>query len=110
MIYRKAETSCISFPLGGIGSGSVGLAGNGSLVDWEIFNAPDKGSYNALSHFAVRAEEDGKVTDFRILNGDLAPHYMGNYNHEPSCRNFFCPPAVPWSWQWQARSSALPQI
>lgn len=32
----------ISFPLGGIGTGSVGLAGNGRLIDWEIFNRPNK--------------------------------------------------------------------
>ena len=44
MIYDKKKTSCISFPLGGIGSGSVGIAGNGALVDWEIFNAPANGN------------------------------------------------------------------
>ena len=36
MIYQGDTLREISFPLGGIGSGSVGLAGNGSLVDWEI--------------------------------------------------------------------------
>ena len=33
MKYRKDKTSCISFPLGGIGSGSIGIAGNGALLD-----------------------------------------------------------------------------
>jgi hypothetical protein len=94
MIYRKNKTSAIIFPLGGIGAGSIGLAGNGSLIDWEIFNAPSKGSYNGLSHFAVRAEEDGKVTDFRVLNGDLAPHYTGNYYYEPGHFGFGYGPAM----------------
>ena len=36
MIYEKKKTSCISFPLGGIGSGSVGIAGNGALcIPWD---------------------------------------------------------------------------
>lgn len=94
MIYSKAKTSAISFPLGGIGSGSIGLAGNGALIDWEIFNAPAKGNYNGLTHFAVRAEEQGKVTDFRVLNGDLAPHYMGDYHAAPGHRGFGYGPAT----------------
>ena len=94
MIYRKNKTSAIIFPLGGIGAGSIGLAGNGSLIDWEIFNAPSKGSYNGLSHFAVRAEEDGKVTDFRVLNGDLAPHYTGSYFYEQGHFGFGYGPAM----------------
>ncbi len=94
MIYEKKKTSCISFPLGGIGSGSVGIAGNGALVDWEIFNAPAKGSYNGLSHFAVRAEEDGKVIDFRVLNGDLPPHYIGDYSFDRGHHGFGYGPAT----------------
>ena len=94
MKYSKDKTSCISFPLGGIGTGSIGIAGNGALVDWEIFNAPAKGSYNGLSHFAVRAEEDGKVVDFRVLNGDLAPHYMGEYTFERRHQGYGYGPAA----------------
>ena len=37
-VFSGRALSEISFPLGGIGSGSIGLAGNGRLVDWEIFN------------------------------------------------------------------------
>ena len=40
MIYNKVKN--ISFPLGGIGTGCIGLAGNGELNDWEIFNRPNK--------------------------------------------------------------------
>ena len=56
-LYRGRKTSQISFPLGGIGSGSIGLAGNGRLIDREIYNRPNKGSVNGFSHFAIRAEE-----------------------------------------------------
>ncbi len=77
MIYRDEKMNEISFPLGGIGSGSVGLAGNGLLVDWEIFNKPNKGSFNGFSFFAVKAETGGKVVDARILIGDKSPPYGG---------------------------------
>ena len=65
-VYEGAKTAQISFPLGGIGAGGIGLAGNGRLVDWEIFNRPNKGSVNGFSHFAVRAERDGQVLCARV--------------------------------------------
>ncbi|MCX6047355.1 MAG: GH116 family glycosyl-hydrolase [Chloroflexi bacterium] len=76
-IYRGAKTNQISFPLGGIGSGSIGLAGNGRLLDWEIFNRPNKGSVNGFSHFAIKAEANGQLRDARILHGDLATPFQG---------------------------------
>ena len=42
MIYEGRNTNEISFPIGGIGTGSIGLAGNGRLIDWEIQNKPIK--------------------------------------------------------------------
>ncbi len=77
MIYRGEKTKEISFPLGGIGTGCIGLAGNGSLVDWEIFNKPNKGSRNGFTHFAVRAESGGKVLDVKAVMGDELPPYTG---------------------------------
>ncbi len=76
-IYRGSHLNEISFPLGGIGTGCIGLAGNGRLVDWEIFNRPNKGSVNGFSHFAVKAECAGEVLDARVLHSDLHPPYSG---------------------------------
>ena len=42
MIYEGKNLKEISFPLGGIGTGSIGLMGNGNFTDWEIFNRPAK--------------------------------------------------------------------
>lgn len=75
--YKNEKTRAISFPLGGIGSGSIGLAGNGRLIDWEIFNRPNKNSVNGFSHMAVKAERGGEVLDARVLQGDLDPPYTG---------------------------------
>ena len=77
LLYRGARTREISFPLGGIGTGCIGLAGNGRLIDWEIFNKPNKGSTNGFTHFAIRAEAGGEMVDARVLNGDLQPPYSG---------------------------------
>jgi non-lysosomal glucosylceramidase len=90
--YRGAKTKEISFPLGGIGTGCVGLAGNGRLVDWEIFNKPSKGSTFGFTHFAVRAEAGGKLLDARVLNGDLLPPYAGSYTQGPFNTYGFGPP------------------
>ncbi len=74
MYYGKEKSSAISFPLGGIGSGCIGLAGNGSLCDWEIFNNSNKNSLLGYTHFCVRA---GKK--FRVLQGDCFEPYTGHY-------------------------------
>ncbi len=76
-VTKKKATSQISFPLGGIGSGCVGLSGNGHWIDWEIYNHPGKRKFNGCSHLAVRAGKDGKVVDFRLLHGDEPPPYQG---------------------------------
>lgn len=77
--FTGKKTREISFPLGGIGSGCIGLAGNGRLMDWEIFNRPNKGSVNGFSHFAIKAEKKGTLLDARVLNADLQKDFMGQY-------------------------------
>ncbi len=69
-VYTGKSLEEISFPLGGIGTGSVGLAGNGRLIDWEIFNRPNKNSVNGYGRFAIKVLRDDKCIDARVLNGD----------------------------------------
>ncbi|MGN1408936.1 MAG: GH116 family glycosyl-hydrolase, partial [Eubacteriales bacterium] len=71
----------ISFPLGGIGSGSIGLSGYGSLVDWEIYNRPNKCGDNGYTHFAVKATREGKKPDARVICGDRTDHLAGTTGH-----------------------------
>lgn len=75
---KYEKTAAAVFPLGGIGAGSIGLRGNGSLCQWEIFNRPDRCTINPFSHFAVKAERDGKVIDSRVLEGDARGSFMGD--------------------------------
>ena len=76
--YSGENARHTSFPLGGIGTGSIGIGADGRLRDWEIFNRPSKGSVNGFSHFAIRAERSGGGTDVRVLNGP----FMGNRTGE----------------------------
>lgn len=77
MKLRNEYLREVSFPVGGIGAGCIGVAGNGRLIDWEIFNQAGKGRLNGCSHFAVRAERNGKTEAVRILNGDLTGALSG---------------------------------
>ena len=75
--YRGAQLATLSLPLGGIGTGCVGLAGNGHLIDWEIFNRPNKQSLNGFTHLAVKAEGKSGLLDARVLQGPPPAPYTG---------------------------------
>jgi uncharacterized protein (DUF608 family) len=80
MILQGSHLRAVSFPVGGIGAGCIGVSGNGDLAEWEVFNRPAKGVRNGMSHFAVRAEREGgggEVVDARILHGDFAGELSG---------------------------------
>lgn len=77
MKYISKKASQISFPLGGIGTGCIGLSGNGSLIDVEIKNRPNKNSTAEFTHFAVKAETEHEVLDARVLQGDYPKDYIG---------------------------------
>lgn len=77
MKYTGKHTAQISFPLGGIGTGCIGLGGNGGLVDIEIKNRPNKNTTAEFTHFAIKAEDEHGVIDARILQSDLEKDYIG---------------------------------
>jgi len=79
MIYKGNKLKKISFPIGGIGTGSVGVAGNGRLIDWEICNRPNKGSINGFSNFSIHIEDSNGKKYTRALNGDLTEDFIGQY-------------------------------
>jgi len=87
MLYTGNQLKEISFPLGGIGTGSVGIAGNGSLIDFEIFNRPNKNSINAYTFFTVKAEYPDGRRAVRILQGDAMKDFSG-FTRGPQGRGF----------------------
>ena len=89
--YTGERTRYIAFPLGGIGAGGFAISGSGRLVDWSIRNRPGLQSFNGYSHFAIKAEQGGKVLDARVLLGressmtlplamDVLRGYLGSGN------------------------------
>ena len=76
--YDADHLARISLPLGGIGTGTIGLGGRGELRDWEIMNRPAEGFCgtqigNEAPFFAIRA---GEFTS--LLEGPLA---ASEYHH-----------------------------
>lgn len=76
MLYQNEKTKNISFPLGGIGTGCIGLAGNGELSDFEIFNRPNKNAKHGYTHFAIKAITKD-TTCAKVLQGDTAINLTG---------------------------------
>lgn len=75
-VYSGRNLDLISFPLGGIGTGSVGLSGRGGLVDWEIFNRPNVGGQFPQTFPIVWAREKGQEPVCRILLAPTQPPYQ----------------------------------
>lgn len=83
MIYQNEYLNEIAFPLGGIGTGCIGLAGNGSFREFEIFNRPNKGTINPYTFFLVKAEYSNGSSVVKILQGDTVTNLTGLHGREP---------------------------
>ncbi len=75
--YRGRQLAMISFPLGGIGAGSIGLGGRGQLRDWEIFNRPDHGNSPPYAFAAVHTEAAKGPASTKVLESRILPPYEG---------------------------------
>lgn len=84
-VHEGERNRHVAFPLGGIGSGGFSISGSGRLIDWSIANRPGLQSFNGYSHFAIKAERDGKLLDTRVLNGP----YDGDATGSPGMRPQF---------------------
>ncbi len=76
-VFRGEQLKMISFPLGGIAAGSLGLGGRGQLRDWEIFNRPNQGfsPHYAFPAIWVQSGEEKPVA--RVLESRILPPYQG---------------------------------
>lgn len=88
IVYTGEAKREISMPMGGIGTGCIGLASNGSLIDFEIFNRPNKLSVNGFTFFAVKAEKDGRICDIRALQTDATITHTG-FDKMPKENSFY---------------------
>jgi uncharacterized protein (DUF608 family) len=67
----------VAFPLGGIGTGTVSLGGQGQLRDWEIFNRPAKGRILPFSFVALWTKAEGGDGSTRVVEGPPLPPFRG---------------------------------
>ena len=86
--YLGERAKYVRFPLGGIGSGGLAISGSGRLVDWSIRNRPALGTYNGYTHFAIKAVQDGRLLDARVLNGPYDDVPAGGDGMRPAFDGF----------------------
>lgn len=75
--YEGERLNAIAFPLGGLGTGCVSLSGRGALVDWEIFNRPNKGSLMPYTFFTLWAQTERQPPVTRVVQAPPAPPFTG---------------------------------
>jgi non-lysosomal glucosylceramidase len=75
--YEGAKLKMLSFPLGGVGAGSLGLGGRGQLRDWEIFNRPSVGNSPAYALPTLWVEAGGAKPEAHVLEARILPPYEG---------------------------------
>jgi len=111
-VYRGANLEAVAMPIGGIGTGTVWLDGQGRLGVWQIFNnsgetrVPD-------SFFAVRVKSDGQAPVTRVLQtvpeealpGVASLAYEGGY---PIARLDYSDPALPIALRLEAFNPLIP--
>ncbi len=75
--FSGRKLKMIAFPLGGVAAGSIGLGGRGQLVNWEIFNRPNKGFHPSYAFASIWAQAgDGKAVA-HVLESRIQPPYEG---------------------------------
>lgn len=66
-VYSGANLRAVAMPLGGIGTGTVALCGDGSLRQWQLNNTVNHIAYVPHSFFAVYAKADHGAPVARVL-------------------------------------------
>src|SRR5947209_4998752 len=75
--FTGPQLAMISYPLGGIGAGSIGLGGRGQLRDWEIFNRSDKGNSLPYAFPSIWVQAEGSEPITHVLEARIEPPYQG---------------------------------
>lgn len=81
--YTGQALRMISFPLGGIGTGTIGLGGRGELRDWEIFNNPNLG-YRPPYTMPFLFVRQGRAKWAGVLERALLPPYHHSHGLRPT--------------------------
>ena len=74
-VYTAGRLARISCPLGGMGTGGIGLGGRGNLQDWQIFNRPEIGNALEYSFPSLWVQASGRAPYSVVLERRLLPPY-----------------------------------
>src|SRR5260370_37938 len=88
--FTGTQRRLLAFPLGGIGAGSISLGGRGQLLEWWIFNRPDKGNSPQYAFPSVWVQSKNQKPIARVLEARIIPPYEG-----PSGLGFGNVPGLP---------------
>ena len=66
-VYRGDRLRAVAMPLGGLGTGSVALCGDGGLRQWQIFNQVNHAAHVPHSFFAIWARQGRQPPVARVL-------------------------------------------
>lgn len=72
-IFEGRQLKMISFPLGGVAAGSLGLGGRGQLRDWEIFNRPNQGGSPSYAFPAIWIQCGSSKPIAHVLESRILP-------------------------------------
>lgn len=76
-VFKGPDRKMISFPLGGVAAGSLGLGGRGELKEWWIFNRPDKGNSPSYAFPALWVRSANREPVAKVLEAEILPPYEG---------------------------------
>ena len=76
-VFQGRQLKMISFPLGGVAAGSLGLGGRGQLRDWEIFNRPNQGGSPPYAFPAIWMQAGNSKPIAHVLESRILPPYQG---------------------------------
>jgi uncharacterized protein (DUF608 family) len=74
-VFAGRGLARISCPLGGIGTGGIGLGGRGNLQDWQIFNRPEIGNALEYAFPSMWVQAAGAAPYSVVLERRLLPPY-----------------------------------
>ena len=69
-VYRGESLRAVAMPLGGIGTGSIAICGDGGLRQWQLFNRVNHDAHVPHTFFAVWARAPWQAAVARVLQCD----------------------------------------
>ncbi len=74
-VFTGRHLARISCPLGGIGTGGIGLGGRGNLQDWQIFNRPETGNSPEFAFPSLWVGRAGEPAYSVVIERRLLPPF-----------------------------------